>query len=149
MLLTPDRPGSGTGGHQTLGGAGAAGGSNRFDVALMWMEIVLARQRAIPYRRLPAFPGRLAFQIVTNMRAIDNFDPKTGPTNRKQVAICQFKAGGFRRGRNRLPLWLRFNLFAVNVCPVATPQILDLNHRRMNVQLAMVSGNELIPFRTS
>src|SRR5260370_41604480 len=81
------------------------------------------------------------------MWAIDNIDSKRGSASCKQVALV-YNQAGFGIGKERRLLWTRVNLLSVDVSAVAAPQILDLNYRRIDVQQAMVTGNQLIPFRS-
>ncbi len=92
----------------------------------------------------PIIPGRLRRQVIAAMRAIDYFDAYRGATDRKQVPVTYNHTGRICR---RFP-GAGSNLFSVDVSTIAATQIRDLNHRRMDIQLAMVTRNELISCRS-
>jgi hypothetical protein len=77
------------------------------------------------------------------MRAIEDIDPQRRATNGQQITVAYKQACLFAE-----VLRARVNFLSVKVSAVHTSQVPDLKGRRIDVQLAMVTGNELIPFRS-
>ena len=82
------------------------------------------------------------------MMAIDDIDLEGGTADGNQVAVLDDRTDGLRTRKNRELLGKRINFLSVDVRAVAAPQVADLNLRQIDVQLAMMTRNELVSFRS-
>ncbi len=82
------------------------------------------------------------------MRAIDEIDSQGGPPDGDQVAGAHTAGQVHGIGRACEIFQTRVELRSIDVGPICTTQILDLNGGRIDVHLAMATRDESISFRT-